>query len=230
MFKLTSIRHAFVVVALTSTLAACAATTAQNSGFLSSYDGFRPGPEGGVERVWVNPEYAGDAALNAKLSAYTHIIVDPVWVMFKNNEAYGGIDPSQLKLLADDFQKKISGAVQARYRVAKDASPKTLRISFGLTGVESPNRALAAVSTVMPVGLAISFAKKYTLGEHSNVGSASMEVVISDSQSGETIFAAVDRRAGDKDLGTIKDPLNDAKEAFIWWAERLRKTLAKVSR
>jgi len=87
---------------------------------------------------------------------------------------------------------------------------------------------MAAVSSVMPVGLAISFAKKMTIGEHTNVGSASMEVVVSDAQTGETIFAAVDRRAGGKDLGTLQDPLNDAKEAFQWWAGRLRMTLDKA--
>lgn len=65
-------------------------------------------------------------------------------------------------------------------------------------------------------------------GEHTNVGSASMEIVAADSLSGETLFAATDRRAGDKGFKHIKDPTITAKESFAWWAKRLRKTLDRM--
>ena len=53
-----------------------------------------------------------------------------------------------------------------------------------------------------------------------------MEALVTDTQTGNTLFAAIDRQPGSKDFEKLSDPLSGAKEAFKWWAERFRMTLA----
>ena len=72
---------------------------------------------------------------------------------------------------------------------------------------------------------AFSFLKKQVTGSHSFVGSASIEGVIVDGGTGETLIAFTDKRTGEKSIGTATDELNDAREAFEWWGKRLRKVL-----
>jgi hypothetical protein len=61
------------------------------------------------------------------------------------------------------------------------------------------------------------------------VGAAAVELEITDSLSGRRLAAAVDERWGTKAMrGGILE-WSDAKEAFDYWAKRLRKRLAEES-
>ncbi len=66
---------------------------------------------------------------------------------------------------------------------------------------------------------------KVVTGEHTNVGSATIEMMISDANSGDPIVAVIDRRAGAKDLSTMVDSTDDARDAVDWWVERIGSTL-----
>ena len=205
-------------------LGACQ-TTAGPSGFLTSYDGFRPGPKGGVDRIWTPPTVTSPAAFQASIRGYDKVMLDRIWVSLANKEAYDGVDPEEIQALALDFRQEIITALGNRYPLVTEPGPGVMRISIGLTGIESPSRILATTSTLLPVGLGISTVSRMVTGEHTNVGSASLEMVAADAVSGKALFAAIDRRAGSKDLKKILDPTSDAKKAFKWWAGRLRQTL-----
>ena len=73
----------------------------------------------------------------------------------------------------------------------------------------------------MPVGLGISTISKIVTGEHTNVGKATIELMVSDSTTNQPIIAAIDSRAGNKDFSTMIDSLDDAKDAINWWIDRL---------
>jgi hypothetical protein len=206
-------------------LSACATAPQEPSGFLTSYDGFKPGPEGGVDRYWTPPEIRTNADFTASLRGYNQLLIDPIWVSMKKDKAYDGVDPQALKELVDMFHQELITAVRDRYAVVAAPGVGVLRISMALTGVESPNRLLAATSTFSPVGLGISTVSKAVTGEHTNVGSASMEALVSDSLTGKTLFAAIDREAGSKNPKNLLESHAAAKEAFKLWAGRLRKTL-----
>jgi len=207
-------------------LSACTTTTGP-SGFLTSYDGFKPGPAGGVDRFWTPPGVKTEVDFKASIRGYNKVLIDPIWLSMKNEkETYDGVDPKKLTELVELFHKEIAKAIGGQYAIVSQPGPGVLRLSLALTGVESPNRLLAATSTFSPVGLGLSTVKKLTSGEHANVGSASMEALVIDSQTGATLFAAIDRHPGSKDFEKLSDPLSGAKEAFKWWAERFRMTLA----
>jgi hypothetical protein len=202
-------------------------TTSGPSDFLTSYDGFKAGPKGGVDRFWTPPGVKTEADFKTSIRGYNKVLIDPIWLSMKNKESYDGVDPKKLNELVELFQQEIVKAIGNQYAIVTQPGPDVLRLSLALTGVESPNRLLAATSTFSPVGLGISTVKKLTTGEHANVGSASMEALVTDSLSGQTLFAAIDRHPGSKDFDKLSDPLSGAKEAFKWWAERFRMTLAR---
>ncbi|MBK19296.1 MAG: DUF3313 domain-containing protein [Rhodospirillaceae bacterium] len=208
------------------TLTACTSNTGP-SGFLTSYDGFRSGPKGGVDWFWAPPEIKSEAAFKASIRSYRAVMIDPVWISTKDKKNFDGVEQKKLNELASHFRQEIASALGSRYQIVSHPGNGVLRIAIALTGVESPNRLLAATSTFSPFGLGISTIKKLTTGEHSNVGGASMEALVTDAQSGKALFAAIDRQPGSKDLNKIADSLSGAKQAFKWWAERFRRVLTQ---
>jgi len=203
----------------------CISTGTKPSGFITSYDEFRDGPSGGVDKIWIDPKIKTPQDFKTLVAPYNKVMIDPIWISYANPEAYDGINPNELVKLSNLLLYQIEKALSGKYQIVSKPSPDTMKISMALTGVESPNRLLATTSSVLPIGLGISFLSKVTTGEHTNVGRASIEAVFSDSTTGKTLFAVIDDRTGNKDLGTIRDPLDDAKDAFKWWGERLKKTL-----
>ena len=69
-----------------------------------------------------------------------------------------------------------------------------MRLRIAITDVNASKPGMSAVSTVMPVGLAVSIIKKGITGTHTGVGRASMEVEILNSTDNERIGAAIDIR------------------------------------
>lgn len=78
------------------------------------------------------------------------------------------------------------------------------------------------------MGLGISTVSKIVTGDHTNVGKATIEMQISDANTNEPLLAAIDRRSGSKDLGTIIDSTDDVKDAIRWWDKRLDKALSQL--
>lgn len=205
-------------------LAACSSTKAP-SGFLTDYTGFKPGPTDTVDQYWVPPEITSDATFQASLRPYDKVIIDPIWVSLGKDDSYDGLNPTALSELTALFRKELVDAVSDRYTVVDKPGAGVMRLSMALTGIERPNRLLAATSTFMPIGIGISVASRVVTGEHTNVGSASMEALASDSVSNKALFAAIDRHPGGKNPLKIYDTLTDAKSAFERWAKRFRRVL-----
>jgi len=83
--------------------------------------------------------------------------------------------------------------------------------------------ALNTISTILPVGLAISTIKKGATGVHANVGQASIEAELMDSQTNERLGAAIDTKVAEKyKLIEGMSKWGHVKDAFKFWANRLR--------
>lgn len=123
------------------------------------------------------------------------------------------------------MSERLTERISQYKKVVREPNGRSLRLSIALSNVETPNPILAVTSSVLPFGLAMSTISKVTTGEHTNVGSASIELLVSDAQDGTPLFAAIDRQAGNKDFSTMIDSLDDAKDAINYWVERLGVTL-----
>ena len=200
---------------------AWAKTDAEYSGFLTNYDVLGPGPDGGVDEIWKNPAHD----LPADFAKYNAIMIDPITIYLADKSKDRGIDTNEIYRLSQEFHQALISAVEDRYRVVRAPGPGVLRLIIALTDVEASNPALDTITSVIPMARVFSFVKKQVTGSHSFVGSASIEGVIVDGANNDVLVAFVDHRSGDKGIGGGSDALEDAREAFQWWAARLRAVL-----
>jgi hypothetical protein len=200
-------------------LVGCASAPKETpTGFLKNYPQFQPGPSDGVDQIYTKP--------GMDLSKYHRVMLDEAQFFLKKSAAEQGIQASELKELSDTFHRAVFEALGNVYPLVTEPGPDVLRIRLALTNIETSNPAMNGITTVLPVGLAVSVAKKATTGSYSGVGGASMEAEFLDSMTNERLVAAVDTFNGSKMSGFSK--LGATKEAFEFWAKRLRITLDKA--
>jgi len=225
--RISSIFCLVAVVCFGIQVSGCMSTTAKPSGYLSEYN-FKPGEKGGVDRIWVANGLDGKQNFRSMVSRYSKIIIDPVQLApgrstkQKSFKAYDGVKPEQVREMADMYHRMLVEVFSPKYQIVTTPGPGVLRISTALTGLEAPNPLMSAFSTFGLSSMAVSVAKKAIVGEHTSVGSASMELKLLDAHTGRALLAVMDRKAGEKDLEKISDPLRDSKKALVWWAEWLR--------
>lgn len=184
------------------------------SGFLKDYPKFQPGPSGGVDQVYLKP--------GVDLGKYNRVMLDEVQFYVKN-AADQGVAASDLKELSDKFHKAVFEALGNAYPLVTEPGADVLRVRLAITRIETSNPAVSGVTTVLPVGLAVSVVKRAATGSYTGVGGASMEVEFLDSMTNERLGAAMDTFDGSKMSGFSK--LGATEEAFSFWGKRLRVTL-----
>ena len=89
------------------------------------------------------------------------------------------------------------------------------------------------MSSILPIGIAISGLKYLATGANTAVGSAGVECEGVDSVTGERLFAAVDSRVGRKVTGKFDklEKYRTVEDAFAYWAQKLSQRLnAEVSK
>jgi hypothetical protein len=188
------------------------------SGFLGDYSKLQAGPEGGIDQRYIKE--------GVDFKKYNKIMLDQVRFYFKNDAADKGIDADEMKELSDTFSRAMIDALGSAYPLVAKPGPNVMRLRVAITDIELPNRAINAVSTVLPVGLAISTIKSGVTGKGTGCGEVSMEFEALDSNSNQVIAEGVDRRSGGK-LDSMSK-FGTAEEAFKFWAGRFRTWLDGV--
>ncbi len=122
--------------------------------------------------------------------------------------------------LADRFYAHLVSEISKTIPTTMQPAPRTLKIQVALTDAEKSRAVLDTVSTVVPVGLALSTAKQVVTGQAAFTGSTGMEIKISDAFTGEVLAAAVDKRVGGKKLGASTfSQWGDTDAAMKYWAQ-----------
>ncbi|MFA0087419.1 hypothetical protein BCU70_19280 [Vibrio sp. 10N.286.49.C2] len=203
------------------TMTGCALKPSPDNARFKSYNDFRAGPEGGVDLIWSREDITSKDELESILKRYDSVVLDRIYVVVEESE----LSDDEITLLTEHLKTKLSEKLSSYKRIVDTPSDSTLRISIAISNIETPNPVLAVTSSILPVGLGISTISKITTGEHTNVGKATIELMVSDSITDDPIIAVIDRRSGNKDMSTMIDSLDDAKDVINWWVERLGVTL-----
>jgi hypothetical protein len=202
-----------VIICFALTVAiGCATKQVRHSGFLENYPEFKSGPKGGADLVYLKE--------GVDFRVYNKIMMDHVVFFFSDESRYKGIHPDELKELSDIFHNAVVESLGDAYPLVDEPGPDVMRLRIAITDVVANKPGMGAISTVMPIGLALSTIKKGVTGTHTGVGRASIEVEILDSMTNERIGAAIDTRPGGKIEGFTK--WGAVKGAFKFWAKRLR--------
>lgn len=187
---------------------------AKRSGFLGSYEQLKPGNEDEVNFRYVKED--------TDWKKYKKVNIRPIEVWAGKESEFNEMDKEELKNLLSYIHAETRKELVKSFQLTEQSGPDVLEIRIAITDGESSNVALDTISTVLPIGLAISFVKKFTTGTHMQVGNAHMEFEIVDSFSRERIVAGIDARAGTKALKGKFDEWNDVKEAFEFWSHKMR--------
>ena len=182
------------------------------SGFLGDlYKDLQPGPEDGAKMRWMKP--------GVMFGKYDKFMVDSVIFFFADDSEYKGIDPNEMKELADNFNQAIVAAFKDKYPIVTEPGPDVARIRIAITGVKANKPGVSAVSSILPIGLAFSLVKKGATGSYSGSGTTSAELEILDTTTNQPIVAAVDEQSAS--FGDRFKKWESAEEAFKFWAQHI---------
>jgi hypothetical protein len=207
-----------LIIGFTLTLPMGCGQKKSSSGFLQDYSYLKPGPTDGADLVYIKE--------GVNFSVYNKVMIDQVIFYYSEDATYRGIDPNELKELADAFHKAFVDELADGFTIVAEPGPGVMRIRTAITGLVPSKPGLNAITTIVPVGLAISSLKRVATGTHTFVGQASAEMEILDSQTNGLLAAAVDTKAGAKyQVIEGMEKWGHAKDAFTFWAKRLRSRL-----
>ncbi|MCC6931887.1 MAG: DUF3313 family protein [Deltaproteobacteria bacterium] len=131
-----------------------------------------------------------------------------------------------LEMLVDSAMDKEN--LMTKFKLANHEGDDALIIRTALTDADESMVLLDTVTTVMPIGLALSAMKRVITGSDSFVGDAQAEMEILDSETGIRLVAAVDKRVETKALRSKFGSWNHAKEACDYWVGKLTENLLKA--
>lgn len=211
--------HCLIALIFCFLLAGCAKQNFLSATKFTSYDDFRPGPKDGVDLVWAKIGLRDADRIRNKLQQYDSIILERVYVLVEDDS----LSDEEIKIITAYLTDSLINTISPYKKIVDTPTNKTLRLSIAISNVETPNPILAMTSSIIPVSFGISVISKITTGNHTNVGSASIEIMVSD-ENNSPLIAAIDRRSGNKDFGTIIDSLDDTKDVIDWWINRLGET------
>jgi hypothetical protein len=134
----------------------CAETSKKQSGFFKDYPPFKPGKEG-VDWVYIKE--------GSDFKQYKNIMLDQVVFYFKEDTENKGINPNDIIELTEAFQKAFVDALNDAYPLTDQPGPGVLRVRIAITDIEPSSSGVGTVTTLIPVGLAVSVVKKGVTGE-----------------------------------------------------------------
>jgi hypothetical protein len=217
----TRLVHVLAVVLAVGLLSGCASTSqarrATPAGFLGDYSQLKKGGKGQALLIYVNRQ--------VDFKKYHGIIMDPVQVYVSDANSKLGLVPKEdLQRMVNYLDSKVRTLLEKDFTVVETPGPGVVRLRLAITEAKGANVVMNTVSSLVPVGLAISEVKNIAVGSHSAVGAAGIECEVLDAQTGERLSAIVDRRVGGKLTGKF-DKWSTADEAFDYWAETIRQRL-----
>ena len=217
----------FSIVILSLLLASCNTTEQateidRKSGFLKDYSSLNTGEDGHALLVYKKE--------NTDFKKYKKIMIDPVQLWTTKESDLKKLDRVKLEKILSFLNTTIIHALKGDFEIVKNPGPDTFRLRIALTEGEASQMERDLVSTILPIGLAISYLKKAAGGQHTAVGKATVEAELVDSVSGVRHLAGIDSRYGGKGLKGKFDNWDDVKSSFEYWSSKINKKLVELTK
>ncbi len=184
------------------------------SGFLGNptvYEQLKPGGPGQAKLRWTK------GGIDQK--KYNKFMVDSVIFFLADKADYKGIDPQEMKDLCDQFNKDLVAAFKDKWPIVAEPGPDVARLQIAITNIHPSKPGYSAVTSIIPVGLGVSLVKKGTTGGWSGSGDTCIEVISSDSTTGEVLTLAVDQQKAAFEQRFTK--WGSATDSFKLWSMKM---------
>jgi hypothetical protein len=153
-------------------------------------------------------------------SKYNKIMLDSVIFFFADDSESKGIDPQEMKELADGCNQQFANVLKGTYPIVSEPGPDVIRLRFAITDLKQSRPALSAVTSVVPIGLGISLVKKGATDSWTGSGATNAEFMAMDSMTNDVIAVAQDARSAGFTERFSK--WGSTEEAFKFWGERIK--------
>lgn len=180
------------------------------------------------ESLLVNPAIlekgSGDEALyryinkKADIRSYKKVMVDPV--IMSKADSLDAKETENYQKLVNNAYVYLTDELQKSYPLVQTPEPGTLRFQMAIISADSSKPVRTVLSTIMPIGLAISLVKYSATGTPMSVGDITLEMKITDASTGELLAAAVDKRVGGINVSGAWDSWMTADDGLKYWAKR----------
>ena len=174
-----------------------------------------PGPPGVAKMRWLKP--------GVDFARYKRVILGKVLFFFAPDSEYKGMDPQELKGLADAFMQQLVDSLKKTYPVVVAPGPDVARIRFAITDLRQNRPVYSDFSTDGSIDHGKANVKRRAATSWSGSGATEAEVLIFDSLTQDVIAAAKDSKTtGLKEKFT---KWGAAEDAFQFWASSLKRFL-----
>jgi len=186
------------------------------SGFLKDYSMLKPAKDDTeASLVYFMPD-------KAKFKPYTKVWLEPVQVWRGEKSDAKDLDKEDATYVSQYLWSRVDEELRKDYMMTQEAGPSVVRVRIGITEAGKGVPFLDNLTAAYPGTLLMSKGKKAIGGTESFVGKASVEVEVTDSQTGELIGEAVDRRGGGKYAWKALHRWEDFEAASTYWAKKFR--------
>jgi hypothetical protein len=203
-----------VVIGLSLAASAASAADFKFSGFFGNpavYDLLKPGPEGGAKLRWTKE------GLDPK--RYNRFMVDSVVFFLADESDYKGIDPQEMKELADSFNRELVAAFKDKWPIVAEPGPDVGRIRVAITNIKPSRPGISAVTSIVPVALGVNLVKRGATGGWTGSGETCIEAMGLDSMTNEIHVLAFDQQKAAFEQRFSK--WGSANDAFKFWSEKI---------
>lgn len=185
------LRNLFLSFSAAALAAGCATSSPpQGSGFLPDYSRLQhaPAPAGGERQAYVNPEFTP--------ARYNAIKLDPV-VYYPEPQPTADVSQDTLTQIRTEMDQALRKKLGEKVRIVDRAGPGVAQVRVAITAVGVETRSLKAYQFI-PVALAVTGAKAMAQGGLPRDATIAIESHVTDSVSGELLYAAVRGGTGER--------------------------------
>lgn len=183
-----------------------------NAGILGDYSMLREGKGDAALKTYKNE--------NADWTTYTNVIIEPV--QLQKPEKASEKELKALQTLVNNMEVLLRQELGKDYQIVTDPGPGTFRVQAAIFDAKKKRMVGNTLSSLIPVGIALSVVKDVAVGKPMSVGEISGEMKINDTQTNELLAAAIDHRVGQKYSKGTFDSWAEANDAIEYWAKRAR--------
>ena len=220
-----TISASVIPLAVAALMISCASTSQMRNtkavGFLGDYSELHTGTGNEAQMVYIKPKVSW--------AHYDKMIIDPITAYAIPGNPLAKLPKDQLNALVNYLYADLREQLGKDYKIVNTAGPGVLRLRVALTEAEGGAPIRSVLSSVVPVGLALSVLKTAATGKGIGVGTARVEAELLDAQTHERLIAAVDAQSGNKrDFFGSFSKWDDARDAFDFWSAKLKQRLAEL--
>ncbi|MCX5815005.1 MAG: DUF3313 domain-containing protein [Proteobacteria bacterium] len=160
---------------------------------------------------------------------YIKFLFDPVEIYQGQDAGFSGVSLKDINTVADFMKSEFTRVLQGKYEIVEKPGPGALRIKLTLAGFELTRPALAVMTRIIPVALALNLGKSAAGMQGSFTGSVTFAGEFFDSETNTLLYAFLTKRGPNAmDVTAVFTGLDAAKTAITEIAEKFIETVDRI--